>query len=395
MSAKPIDILVVGQTPPPYHGQAVMIKLFLEGPYKEIRLHHLRMAYSANIAEVGKFNSRKVIHLFELIYKTFRLRRQIGPCHLKYPPAGPNLIPILRDVVYLLSTRWLFRGTFFVYHAGGVAERVAKLPVPLRMLARRAYDKADVSVRLSLYSPDDAGAFQSRKTYVIPNALPDTAGKNYASLLERAPKTAGNRVRILFVANLNESKGTLVLLDALAMLLSEGYRVEADLVGEITDPTVRAGIEKRMENAALQANVRLRGVLVGEDKWKAYCEADLFVFPTFYESESFPLVLIEAMEFQLPVVSTKWRGVQSVVADGETGFLTRIQDPAATAEAISRLLRDPELAMRMGRAGRARYLAEYTIESFWTRIERAIVESAMQRRGDSKTGEPGEDRRHH
>jgi glycosyltransferase involved in cell wall biosynthesis len=370
-----IEILVVGQTPPPWHGQAAMIQEFLNGRYQKLQVHHLRMAYSNDLTQVGRFNLQKVLHLFELIYRTIEWRLRIGPCYLFYPPAGPNLVPILRDIVYLLCTRWMFRGTIFFFQAAGVSERVTSLPAPLRFLANLAYRKVICAVRPSSFNPDDPGAFEARNSFEIPNAVPDQALKTLGPSLGKEKTRVRDAHRILFVGVMNESKGTLIFLDAILLLLESGYSVEADMVGEIENPAVRAEIERRMAHPKLKQAVTLRGRLVGDAKWNMFRAADIFVFPTFYESESFGLVLVEAMEFGLPVVSTRWRGVQSVVADGETGFLVQIKDPAAVAERIALLIREPQRAAKMGAAGRRRFEAHYTVERFWERMEAAILKS--------------------
>ena len=374
----PIDILVVGQTPPPYGGQAAMIQEFLNGPYRRLRVHHIRMAYSDDMTQVGRFNARKILHLFELIWLTLLQRIKIGPCYLFYPPAGPNLVPIVRDVVYLLCTRWLFRGTIFDFQAAGVSERVATLPTLLRVPAMLAYGKVMCSVRLSKFSPDDPTAFRSRHSFEIPNAVPDAAFATWGTSLGKNALLDKGTPRILFVGVLNETKGTLIFLDAMAILLDQGYSLHADMVGEVENPRVRAEIDSRMQNPKLRSAVTLCGRLVGDAKWARYRAADIFVFPTFFESESFPLVLIEAAEFGIPVVSTKWRGVQSVVEDGETGFLVPIKNPAAVAEKVALLLTDQELALRMGTAARRRYEQNYTVEKFWEKIEAAILKSIAE-----------------
>ena len=74
------------------------------------------------------------------------------------------------------------------------------------------------------------------------------------------------------------------------------------------------------------------------------------------------------MQFELPVVASRGQGVQSLVVDGETGFLTQVQDAQATANCIERLVIDSELRCKMGRAGRQRYLKEYSIEKFHERM---------------------------
>ena len=65
------EILVVGQTPPPYHGQAVMVEKMLDGNYDDVELSHVRMAFSEDVDEVGKLgsaNSPKLLNLNHYIY---------------------------------------------------------------------------------------------------------------------------------------------------------------------------------------------------------------------------------------------------------------------------------------------------------------------------------------
>ena len=75
------------------------------------------------------------------------------------------------------------------------------------------------------------------------------------------------------------------------------------------------------------------------------------------------------MQFELPVVASRWRGVQSLVIDGVTGFLTPVQDSELTANRVERLVLDSELRCQMGREGRQRYLKEYSIEKFHEQVD--------------------------
>jgi glycosyltransferase involved in cell wall biosynthesis len=85
--------------------------------------------------------------------------------------------------------------------------------------------------------------------------------------------------------------------------------------------------------------------------------------------EGSPLSVMEYMAAGLPVVATRVGGVPDIVADGETGILVPPDDEAGLAEAIARLLRDPQLARSMGEAGRRRQRVEFTIEATVGRVE--------------------------
>jgi len=84
--------------------------------------------------------------------------------------------------------------------------------------------------------------------------------------------------------------------------------------------------------------------------------------------EGFGLALVEASACGLPVVAGNSGGVPDAVRDGETGFLVPAEDPAAFADAISRLLGDPGLARRVGAAGR------HAVETYfnWDRVVRDL-----------------------
>jgi glycosyltransferase involved in cell wall biosynthesis len=119
----------------------------------------------------------------------------------------------------------------------------------------------------------------------------------------------------------------------------------------------------RINEKGLADRVRFLGILIGPAKWRAFQEADIFCFPTFFASESFGLVAVEAMSFSLPVVATAWRGVADVVTE-DVGIIVPIRDPVAISASLSTLIHDPERRTKMGQAGRRRYLQLFTMQQF-------------------------------
>jgi glycosyltransferase involved in cell wall biosynthesis len=75
------------------------------------------------------------------------------------------------------------------------------------------------------------------------------------------------------------------------------------------------------------------------------------------------------MTFGLPVVATLWRGIPSVVEDGETGLLVPIRDPEALAARLEAVLANPALAARLGASGRRRYEERFTTTAFWEGLQ--------------------------
>ena len=168
-----IRILVVGQTPPPHVGQFIMIETMLHGKYQHLQFHHVRMAFSESVAEIGGFQLSKVWHLFQVISQIWLIWWHYRPQILYYPPAGPHSVPIYRDIIILLATRWLFPRVIFHFHAGGISERYLQLPTVLRGLAWLAYGRADVGIRLADQTPLDTTALHLHRDVVIPYGIDD------------------------------------------------------------------------------------------------------------------------------------------------------------------------------------------------------------------------------
>jgi colanic acid/amylovoran biosynthesis glycosyltransferase len=111
-----------------------------------------------------------------------------------------------------------------------------------------------------------------------------------------------------------------------------------------------------------------------EDRVRAlYRETDLFVLPS--EAEGIPVVLMEAMAMEIPCVATRIMGIPELIRHGEDGWLVPSGDEAELARAIAHLMDHPELRERLGRAGRARVIRDYSLA---TNVER--LASVFRRR---------------
>jgi glycosyltransferase involved in cell wall biosynthesis len=364
----PLRVLVVGQTPPPFGGQAVMIDALLAGRYTRIRLFHVRLAFSDDMESVGKFALRKVWVLFTTILAVAWARLRYRTPVLYYPPSGPNLVPVLRDIVLLNATRWLFRHTVFHFHAGGVSTFAQRLPSVVRPFFHMAYRRPALAIRTAPGNPQDGVAFGARRDMVVPNGVPDMRGQ----VPERSAPPGGP-LTILFTGVLIPSKGVRVLLEAFNELVERGVQARLELMGKWGDDTFRTACEAFVREHGLSDRVHFLGVKRDQEKFTHFAGCDVFCFPSYFEAESFGLVLVEAMQFAKPVVTTDWRGIPSVAQDGVNGIVVPIQDAAAVAAALERLARDPALRARMGAEGRRIFEERFTLQRFQRNMEEALA----------------------
>jgi glycosyltransferase involved in cell wall biosynthesis len=132
---------------------------------------------------------------------------------------------------------------------------------------------------------------------------------------------------------------------------------------------------RSVRTLGLEERVRFIGPAYGDQKDELFRTHDVFVLPTFYAQEAFPLVVLEAMQWGLPVVSTTEGAIPEIVQDGVTGYVVPQRDPAALAARLATLLGSDELMRGMGLNARKRFLARYTLEHFETRLTAALVRS--------------------
>ena len=204
---------------------------------------------------------------------------------------------------------------------------------------------------------------RTERIFVVPNGV---ASEYF--LPPRTPEPGP--LRLLFVGRLGVQKNVARLLDAMSMV-TEPVRLR--LVG---DGELRAQLEEQAARLGLTepasiATVEFSGRLSGADLVEAYANAQVFVLPS--DREGMPLVVMEAMAANLPVLATAVPGNIELV-DG-AGVLVE-PDPKALAAAIDRLARDTASHAELARLGSARARA-YTWDAVATEVEKVYEQAGV------------------
>jgi glycosyltransferase involved in cell wall biosynthesis len=357
-------ILVIGITPPPYGGQAMMTERLVNAKFQDLEIYHVRMSFSNTMASVGKFSMAKIFHMFQVVWQALICRIRFNTKVLYYMPGGSNFTPVARDIFILTLLRPLFKKTIFHFRAAGVSEVVKNKPGMLGNLAKFAYRKPDLAIHLSARNPKDGEFFHAKRNTVIPNGLEDEA-ENF----DLTKRRNNNVVKLLYVGVIQETKGVLVLLEALRMLKAQGLQPGLELLGEFNSTEFEKICRDYCIEAGIENEVNFAGVRKGKEKWESFARADIFCFPSFFESESFGNVVVEAMMFGLPVIATRWRGIPDIVRENQTGLLVEIKNVPELANALTVLISDYNLRLQMGREGRNVYEQHYKIDRFLKSME--------------------------
>jgi sugar transferase (PEP-CTERM/EpsH1 system associated) len=146
----------------------------------------------------------------------------------------------------------------------------------------------------------------------------------------------------------------------------------------VGDGMLRGDLEAQARSLELSSSVVFTGQRA--DVPELLNAVDLFALSSLWEG--LPNVVLEAMAAGLPVVGTRVGGVPEVVVDGVTGILVPPRDPEALASGIAQLLSDSELSQRMGDAGRARVVEQYSVERMVRETE-VLYEGLLAKKGVS------------
>jgi len=196
------------------------------------------------------------------------------------------------------------------------------------------------------------------------------------------PRVRGDEMRLVMLGWLRWRKGFEYGIEAFGRLVASGVPARLDIVGEDpgpdhAEPSERERILCAAEELGLRERVHILGPLPSAGVRDLLQRADALLHPSL--AEGIPNIVLESMACALPVVTTDAGGVREAVTDGVEGFVVERRDVAALARGLAELWRDPELAARMGAAGRARVERSFTLaeqERRWAELYEHVLSEA-------------------
>ncbi len=210
------------------------------------------------------------------------------------------------------------------------------------------------------------------KTCVIAPGSPPLPPVSDAARKSAEARWPGQGLRLLALGRLSHFKGFDVLLRALAQVPG----VQLLLVG---DGECAPALRAQVIELGLGGRVRLAGTLVGAERDAVYQAAEAFCMPSTARSESFGLVLLEAMSAGLPILASaiEGAGVLHVLDHGRAGRLLPPGDPQALAAALADWVAQPQMRRELGMAGYRRWQQQFTLDESTSRIK-ALYQDILQ-----------------
>jgi glycosyltransferase involved in cell wall biosynthesis len=360
-------ILILGQIPPPYGGQAINIQKMVQVLAKhQFNYRLIPLDFSEGLNDMGAFNFTKAIKLVRIFCTLLYQLLVYRPHAVYYPPAGPTINAVYRDFILLLPVKLFGFKRIFHFHAGGLASIYMKLAPWAKLVYRFVYFKADYSICLSKAGRIDPEFLQSKQIDIIPSGVEAFAGPVTSELVESAQSVMINPSRdkqtfvVLFAGLCSTSKGILDFIEVIRIC----HQQDAGIIGKVMGKAYSALEEEALNAATAEDLLQFEGVLTGKKKEAAFLQANAFLFPSVFESENFPTVIIEAFAAGLPVIATEWRGIPDLVNHGKNGFIHPPHDTSAMANSILQLAQNKALYTQLSAQAKSDFETNYTMGTF-------------------------------
>lgn len=386
MAEKP-TILIIGPTPPPYHGVSVATQTILTSPLAEkFRLVHLDIADRRGIGHVDQPDLHDVFLFAKQFFLNLALIVREKPA-LFYIPISQTRIGFLRDSLFIIPALiaripviiHLRGANFDVFYAKEGYLWKAYMGMILRRISRFV-------VLGEMLRPIFARWATPEQISVVSNGIKRPSTQDLSKSV--SPQSDRRPLRVVFLSNLSRQKGLFALLEAAPLVADVCPEVEFLIAGPWIGGATREEAERSVIQSGIEDKVRFVGPVTGVQKSAFLRSGDLFVFPG-VQQEGQPWTVLEAMREGVPVIATDRGCLRETVLHGITGFVIPPNSPKAIAEKIIYLIRRPELRHEMAANSRKRFESHYTLENFIGGLEevfRQTIATARQQKAQRSIG---------
>jgi glycosyltransferase involved in cell wall biosynthesis len=313
-----------------------------------------------------------------------------------YVPAPARRSALIRDWIVMALCRPFFPRIVYHWHAAGMGNWLVNEATPLmRTITRGLCGNVSLSIVLSNYNKTDAEALNPQRITLVPNGISDPCPGFEQVVLPRRKARAEIRrrrlegrpldadgisaaggdpdtVHVLFLANCSREKGLFDTIEGVRLAnealerRNTPLRLSLHVVGSFMNPADRVEFDDVCRKIGAEKWLKFSGFLSGEDKHRAFLDADVFCFPSYHHAENLSLVLLEAMSFGLPIVTTRWRSLPEIFRPGSSG-LVEPRNPAQVSDALIQ-----SLPVDSARDMRDWFLQHFTLDRHLASMAQAI-----------------------
>jgi len=360
LNRKPKALFIM-QLPPPFHGTSMMNDMIAKSSKirNEVIVDLIPLFYNSNSTRIGAFSLSKAwitIKYFLLIFY-FIMKNEYSFVYYTLSPIG---LPLIRDSILLLIVK-LFNQKLILHLHGKGIKNASKNSGILRYLYKWIFNKSTVILLSKKLYYDVEQYVKYNNCRFLSNGI----NSKMVGYLKKEDQLGELKCSFsaVYLSSLIRSKGILDFLRSIAIVKKAGYKIRATVIGGEQDISI-SYLHEVIIKLGLKDNVKILGEVTGDKKERLLSAHDIFILPTFYPNECFPLVILEAMKYGLPVISTSEGAISEIVDNNINGFIIDKKRPDTIAEKIIYLINNKGAFIKMGVEARKKFLNSYRHEVF-------------------------------
>jgi glycosyltransferase involved in cell wall biosynthesis len=331
------NILMCGPVAPPVFGQSLSFTLITQN-----YLCNEKYIVDQNFKTRSKIEKISVTLKSVAWYLYFFISKKID---LVYFSSSRSMGGCIKDLC-LINIASLLKIKLINHVHGTDFENLLNTgPGWFRILVKYSYNKVHTTVVLVEGMRKPFKQFKEMKLKVLPNFY-DPVLDEFQQDNKLKDETT---FEILYFSNIMKTKGIIEAIDAFLLLSEKIPNIRLNIAGDfISDEEYNATEIKDFffEKIRNINNIIYHGVLRGEDKSKLFYNSSIFVLPSYYISEAFPVSIIEAMRAGCAVITTKHKYLGEIVKPAN-GILINIRDVNALVDALEHLITDTQLLKKI------------------------------------------------
>ena len=350
------NILFLIQLPPPIHGVSVINKHIynLDVFSEHFEKDYIELKFSKNLETLSQLSFEKIYLTFKIGFGLIKKCIAFRPKFI-YFTISPSNKTFYRDLLYVLIIKVMRVYPIYHLHGKGITEKIAKHPFLLKIY-RWAFNNSTI-IHLSnglMASEITPLQLKNAKFYILQNGIEKVEDSSLFKIEDKEDD-------ILFLSNLFPSKGIFVLLEALQLVIKELPLIKVNIVGNTVNKEILENVNNIIESSALRNNVFVHGSKTGNQKNVFFESSKIFVHPTL--NDAFPLVILEALQYGLPIIST-YEGAIPEIIDENTGVLLPKNEPKILADAIVKMLNNKTDLIAMSANCHSKFTEQFSFEHF-------------------------------
>jgi len=318
-------ILQIGRFSPPLHGASKMNELYFKELNKKpwVTLKKIKVNFSKNIDNLEKFSLVKVFGVFytslELIIKIIFFRPRI--IYFEIAPSG---FSFLRDSFFVWICKIFGKKVFLHFHARGIKDSTKNSLK--KWYYKTTFRGLKIIILSKILFEDLEDIVNYKDVFILPNGLEDeVAEEEFKNVVSFRKKNA--TVNLLFLSNMIKSKGPLDVIEVCRLLKDEGLKFNCNFAGGWKDKATKNEFYRKIKTHGLEKYCQYLGPVYDKDKANLLKSSNFLIFPTKYEKERFPLVIIEAFMYGIPVVSYDNGAINEMINKNYLGYVTKEPKP--------------------------------------------------------------------